>query len=472
MLLFKHKNVCASDFLRKKEKKMQKNQMSFLKNFTTVSDARTARVSSWDQSGRNKDYWLVEAGKTVTITDIDGPGCINHIWVTSFCREILGPSIQHPVLGSSVAPVTEMENAEGVNWEINDPDYYRKVLIKMTWDDFDGPSVLTPLGDFFCIGHSMPASFSSLPFNVSSRPCEERTFGGTAAMNCYFPMPFNKRAKIEIINENERPLGLFFHVDYELYHEETKNIAYFQAAWRRDMPCAGWGNDLCVNSPEVNSVPNLDGKDNFQMLDVKGRGHYVGCNLSVLHFQGSWWGEGDDMICIDDEEVPSINGTGAEDYFNHAWGMQRNQSPYNGTIIHDADTNGYQVSYRFHLTDPIHFKKHIQISMEHGHANHLSDDWACTAYWYQMAPVTEVTIQPVEERLVLKRTFNTPKPKKEAEMTLEMNEAYRARNERMKVFEQNKREQIRLNGSRTAPSEEGNRKLARKVKNQFDQERR
>ena len=365
-----------------------------------------------------------------------------------------------------------MENAEGVNWEINDPDYYRKVLIKMTWDDFDGPSVLTPLGDFFCIGHSMPASFSSVPFNVSSRPCEERTFGGTAAMNCYFPMPFNKRAKIEIINENERPLGLFFHVDYELYHEETKNIAYFQAAWRRDMPCAGWGNDLCVNSPEVNSVPNLDGKDNFQMLDVKGRGHYVGCNLSVLHFQGSWWGEGDDMICIDDEEVPSINGTGAEDYFNHAWGMQRNQSLYNGTIIHDGDTNGYQVSYRFHLTDPIHFKKHIQISMEHGHANHLSDDWACTAYWYQMAPVTEVTIQPVEERLVLKRTFNTPKPKKEAEMTLEMNEAYRARNERMKEFEQNKREQIRLNGSRTAPSEEGNRKLARKVKNQFDQERR
>ena len=76
-----------------------------------------------------------------------------------FCREILGPSIQHPVLSGSVAPVTEMENAEGVNWEINDPDYYRKVLIRMTWDDFDGPSVLAPLGDFFCIGHSMPSSF-------------------------------------------------------------------------------------------------------------------------------------------------------------------------------------------------------------------------------------------------------------------------------------------------------------------------
>ena len=207
---------------------MQKNNMSFLKNLTTVADARTARASSWDQSGRNKDYWLVNAGDTAVMADVEGPGCINHIWVTTFCREILGPSIQHPVLSGSVAPVTEMENAEGVNWEINDPDYYRKVLIRMTWDDFDGPSVLAPLGDFFCIGHSMPSSFSSIPFNVSSRPCEELTFGGTASMNCYFPMPFNKRAKIEVINENERPLGLFFHIDYELYHEENRILLIFR----------------------------------------------------------------------------------------------------------------------------------------------------------------------------------------------------------------------------------------------------
>lgn len=102
-----------------------------------------------------------------------------------------------------------MENAEGVNWELNDPDYYRKVLIRMTWDDFDGPSVLAPLGDFFCIGHSMPSSFSSIPFNVSSRPCEELTFGGTASMNCYFPMPFNKRAKIEVSMKMKDHLDCF-----------------------------------------------------------------------------------------------------------------------------------------------------------------------------------------------------------------------------------------------------------------------
>ena len=127
---------------------MQKNNMSFLKNLTTVADARTARASSWDQSGRNKDYWLVNAGDTAVMADIEGPGCINHIWVTTFCREILGPSIQHPVLSGSVAPVTEMENAEGVNWELNDPDYYRKVLIGMIlrvqvcWHHWEISSVL------------------------------------------------------------------------------------------------------------------------------------------------------------------------------------------------------------------------------------------------------------------------------------------------------------------------------------------
>ncbi len=450
-------------------KNMNDNQLSLLKNLATLSDARTARASSWDQSGRNKDYWLVEPGKTVVLADLEGPGCINHIWCTTFCRKVLGPSIQHPVLSGNVAPVTEMENAEGVNWEINDPDYYRKVLIKMTWENFDGPSVLAPIGDFFCIGHSMPASFNSLPFNVSSRPSEEYTFGGTASMNCYLPMPFNKRARIEVINENENPLGLFFHIDYELYHEEMPDIAYFHASWRRETPCNGWGDNLCVNSPEVNSVPNIDGKENFLMLDVKGRGHYIGCNLSVVHFQGSWWGEGDDMMFIDDEESPSINGTGAEDYFNHAWGMQKNQSPYNGTIIHESDVQGYQVSYRFHLTDPVHFSKHLVISMEHGHANHLSDDWACTAYWYQAGPITPVTIAKVEDRIVIKRTFNIPKSQKVFELTSEMKAAYEALEERNKKFKIDKAEQIHRNAMRTQPSEIGNKELAHRIKAEYDE---
>ena len=134
-------------------------------------------------------------------------------------------------------------------------------------------------------------------------------------------MPFNKKAKIEIINENELPFILYFNIDYEMYAEPLpEDTAYFHAAWHRENPCDGWGPDLQVNSPEVNNVTNFKGEHNYTVLDVEGTGHYVGCNLTVKHFQGSWWGEGNDMFFIDGEEYPSLNGTGTEDYFNPCMG--------------------------------------------------------------------------------------------------------------------------------------------------------
>lgn len=90
------------------------------------------------------------------------------------------------------------------------------------------------------------------------------------------------------------------------------------------------------------------------------------------------------MIFVDDDTwPPSIHGTGTEDYFNHAWGMQDNAGLYNGTALHESIVPGFQTSYKFHITDPVHFKKRIRVTIEHGHANHLCDDWASTAYWYQ-----------------------------------------------------------------------------------------
>ncbi len=154
-----------------------------------------------------------------------------------------------------------------------------------------------------------------------------------------------------------------------------------------------------MNSPEVN-VPHLDAKGNYVVLETEGTGHYVGCNLSVAHFQGSWWGEGDEMIFIDDDTwPPSLHGTGSEDYFNHAWGMQDNAFLMNGSALHESIIPGYQVSYRFHLVDPIHFSKRIAVTLEHGHANHLADDWSSTAYWYQTLPSPLKSILPVADRL-------------------------------------------------------------------------
>ncbi|WP_132080312.1 glycoside hydrolase family 172 protein [Sinorhizobium americanum] len=373
---------------------------SMLADLARVKDARTGRLSSWDQEGKNQDYWLIPANSTVRLADIEGPGCITHIWMTQFCRRVLGAGLIDPTAGNYVAPVFEIHNALGLNWEVADPHYYRKVLLKIYWDDQDTPSVLVPLGDFFCTGHSMPGNFSSLPISVSSKPEERYRFGGSAAFNSYFQMPFGKRAIIEIENQNDVPYGQYFYVDFERYESPlADDIAYFHASWRRENPCGGWGPNLQTNSPETN-IPNLDGKDNYVILETEGRGQYVGCNLSVAHFQGSWWGEGDEMIFVDEDTwPPSIHGTGTEDYFNHAWGMQNNASLTNGSVIHESIVPGYQVSYRFHLTDPVRFKNRIRVTIEHGHANHLSDDWASTAYWYQTLPSPKLTILPVEQRL-------------------------------------------------------------------------
>lgn len=307
--------------------------------------------------------------------------------MTQFCRRVLGASVIDPKMGQWIAPVNEIHNALGVCWEVADPHYYRKVLIKMYWDNAEEPSVVVPLGDFFCIGHSMPGNINTLPINISTKPEERYKFGGSAALNCFFPMPFNTRAVIEIENQNDIPYGQYFYIDYEMYAEEHKDdIAYFHANWKRANPCNGWGPELQTNSPEVN-ISTLSAEGNYEVLNVEGEGHYVGCNLSVAHFQGSWWGEGDDMIFVDDDTwPPSIHGTGTEDYFNHAWGMQDNAGLYNGTALHESIVPGFQTSYKFHITDPVHFKKRIRVTIEHGHANHLCDDWASTAYWYQKKP--------------------------------------------------------------------------------------
>ena len=376
-----------------------------LSNVAIKKTARTARVSSWDHSGLNEDAWVILPGETAVLADLEGPGTITHLWFVQTCRRIVGPGLI-PYSKSGVA-MMEVHNALGLNYEVNDPDYYRKVLIKMYWDDSEMPSVIAPIGDFFCVGHSMVANFQSLPFTVSVKPSEEKKYGGGAAFNCYLQMPFNKRARIEVENQNDEAYFQYFYIDYELHPEPlSKDVLYFHAHWRRENPTNGWAPpDMQTNSLET-QVPNLDGKNNYTILETEGAGQYIGCNHSVAHFQGTWWGEGDDMIFIDDDTwPPSMHGTGGEDYFTQGWGMQKNAYPFCGSIIHEEDVPNHQVSYRWHLADPVRFNKKIRVTLETGHANHLRDDWSSTAYWYQTLPGPKLDIQPVEERIPRKPEF-------------------------------------------------------------------
>jgi len=340
-----------------------------IRELARLKRAKVGRFSSYDKTGRNQDYWIIPPGETKVLADIEGPGMITHIWMTQ-------------------------------------KNHYREVLLKITWDDARYPSVLCPLGDFFCLGHGIVNSFQSLLFSASTQ--YNNQFNKPCALNCYVPMPFRKRAKIELINESSEPHLQYFHIDYELYESEDylKDMGYFHAEFHRENPFGGWGHEIDVNSPESNVVnkEKIAWENNYVILETKGRGHYIGCNISVTNFKGQWWGEGDEMIWIDGYKwPPDIHGTGTEDYFGHAWGMQKNAFLRNGSSIHEEDTGGYQTCYVFHVENPIRFEREIKVTIEIGHGNHLCNEVSSVAYWYAAEPAKVLDPPPVEKRLPVPR---------------------------------------------------------------------
>lgn len=303
-------------------------------------DFTSKRISSFDRTGGNNDRLNIPAQETVTLAEIDGPGAIHHIWVTIAAE----------------------------------PFYGRKIVLRMYWDGEEFPSVESPIGDFFGVGHGLNRNLSSLPISCSS---EGR------ARNCYWYMPFRRSARITVTNEGSQPVGAFYYyIDYRELPELPEETPYFHAQYRQEMPCQ-------------------PGK-NYLIFKASGRGHYVGCNLSILQTAMGWWGEGDDMIYVDGEEFPSLHGTGSEDYFSDAWGMREDENLFYGCPLQEPD---FQVGskatvYRFHIPDPIPFKKTIKVTIEHGHDNNRADLYSSVAYWYQDEPHDPFpALPPVEKRL-------------------------------------------------------------------------
>jgi hypothetical protein len=350
-----------------------------LNDLSRLHNRKTGRCSSWDASGRNRDFVVVPPKSSTILADIHGPAQITHIWMTQY-------------------------------------DHYRECLLKITYDDQPCPSVLAPLGDFFCLGHNMVNSFQSALFSVSTnfayqvnKPC---------ALNCYIPMPFAKHAVVELVNESEREQLQYFYVDYETLEEFPADTGYFHAEFHRANPFGGWGAEILPNTPESDAANTARQAwdNNYVVLEARGRGHYLGCNLSITNFSKDWWGEGDDMIWVDGYKwPPDLHGTGSEDYLGHAGGMQVEAALRNGSSIFEGLTvaspemtlwrgsSGYQSSYVFHLENPVHFEREIKVTIEHGHANHLGNEVSSTAYWYAEKPAGVVNVPPLEQRLQVRR---------------------------------------------------------------------
>jgi hypothetical protein len=214
-----------------------------------------------------------------------------------------------------------------------------------------------------------------------------------------------------VTNEGKvRTDSLYFAVDYVTLPSLPAGLGRFHAQYRQAAPCKGWTNDWSSNGdPKVNLRPNLDGKDNYVFLEATGKGHFVGVTQSVEQNQDDWFGEGDDMIFIDGDTLPTINGTGSEDYFNGAWGFgpdafsnMRQGAP---CITNPGRVGGRFCLYRWHTESPITFEKSIKVTIEHGQANHRSDNFYSTAYWYQTEPHAPFPALPAAANRV-PRIFN------------------------------------------------------------------
>ncbi|MCC6123374.1 MAG: DUF2961 domain-containing protein [Pirellulales bacterium] len=318
---------------------------------TAPPSGRNRRISSNEQpnwNDGNMDMTWLQPGESIEMPLLEGPGYITHIWFTS--------------------------HAGWAN-ELN------ALSIRIYWDGRKEPGVESPLGDFFGCG-TKPAVVESMPVQVSP----------TGALTCYWRMPFARSAKIVVTNDNpDRGAGLYWQVDWVQVDRLPPETGYFHAKYRQEYPAA-MGRDYLI-------------------ADLAGRGQFVGTVMSVTNAQDGWFGEGDDFFYIDGEKVPSLQGTGSEDYFNDAWGFRPRTSHWFGSPRWQGDRAGDSGTlYRWHVLDPVRFDRSLQLTIEHkgnemvdleGFFVERPDFLSSVAFWYQIGePKPFGKMPPWNERRV------------------------------------------------------------------------
>jgi hypothetical protein len=314
------------------------------------------------QGWKVSPYVIIPAGETFTLADIEGAGAIQSIWMT----------------------------LAGGKW--------RHTILRAYWDDQEQPSIECPAGDFFACGWESFAQVSSLAVCVNPG----------RAFNCYWEMPFRKRARMTMTNLSDEAIYLYYQINYALT-EVPDDVSYFHAQFRRANP--------------------LPYKEAYTLLDgVSGQGHYVGTYMAWGVNNSGWWGEGEIKFYMDgDGEFPTICGTGTEDYFCGAYNFDV------GAIARDrAITPNYvefttayaglpQVIrpdglyksqqrfglYRWHIPDPVRFETDLRVTMQalgwrtdrDRRYLPLQDDIASVAFWYQTLPTAPFPSLPDRDYL-------------------------------------------------------------------------
>ncbi len=268
-------------------------------------------------------------------------------------------------------------------WCTTKGGHWRNLILRISWDDAAAPAVECPLGDFFACGWERYAHVNSLAVCVNPG----------RGLNCYWEMPFRTRARVTLENRDDEPVTLYYQIDYQL-GPVSGDRAHFHAAFQRTNP---------VKFKAVHTI--LDG--------IRGQGQYVGTYVAWGVNSCGWWGEGELKVFIDDDEdFPTICGTGTEDYFGGAYnfdiGTCEPDQPRGYTAFSTAYAGLPQIirpdgtyrsqqrfgMYRWHILDPIRFTSRIKVTIQalgwrtdkDRRYLPLQDDIASVAYWYQTPP--------------------------------------------------------------------------------------
>jgi hypothetical protein len=264
----------------------------------------------------------IGAGETATLMDVRGAGCISHIWITASQND------------------------------------YRRVVLRMYWDDAESPQVEAPLTDFFGVGHNMRVpgvTFATPLLAVAS----------VNGYNTYFPMPFARRARITLTNEQDAAMGggFYFQADYREYDMLPEATPRFCAKWRREAPA-------------------LRRARPYTVLQAAGDGFIAGMtyHVGVEDDADAWYHGGGDLVLLDAEDEPVlIHGIGGEDYFGASWGIGPFVSPYTGCTL---DADGQLSMYRFYTGMPLRFRRSARLAFQC-----MANEITSVGYWYQAGPV-------------------------------------------------------------------------------------
>jgi hypothetical protein len=258
----------------------------------------------------------------------------------------------------------------------------RQVVLHIYSDEHPWGQVQSPLGDFFGAAPGVNP-YQSLPFTVLA--------DGT--MISRFVMPFARSLRVRLENLGDQPVAVRGTAHPMAYAWDEERSMHFRARWRVD-------HDLIADPAAVQDLP---------FLLAHGRGVYVGTTSILLNPSpvptpyGNWWGEGDEKVFVDDDSLPSLFGTGSEDYYNYSWSSPAIFTmPYCGQPRNDGPGNrGFVTNYRWHVLDALPFAERIGFYIElYSHERTPGLSYARIGYHYGRPGLTDdhLAIMPDDVR--------------------------------------------------------------------------